>query len=147
LVVADRRVSSRSAITVVIATLVVGLLAGTALGSGDTPKTETVTEVRTVAHDVTKVKTQRVPVVRTHTVTQVKRIVRTQTQTRTVTVPVVAPPSAGGTPSDASAGGGGSPAADYAGMNCSEIGHSFTVTPGSDPQHDADNDGVACESY
>jgi len=34
----------------------------------------------------------------------------------------------------------------YAGMNCTEIGHSFTVTPGSDPEHDADNDGVACES-
>ena len=38
------------------------------------------------------------------------------------------------------------PAADYAGMNCTEIGHSFNVTPGSDPDHDADNDGVACES-
>ncbi len=35
---------------------------------------------------------------------------------------------------------------DYSGMNCSEIGHSFHVTPGSDPDHDADNDGVACES-
>ena len=41
-------------------------------------------------------------------------------------------------------GGGGSP---YAGLNCSQIGHSFNVTPGSDPEHDADNDGVACESY
>jgi hypothetical protein len=42
------------------------------------------------------------------------------------------------------------PAADdpaqYAGMNCTEIGHSFNVTPGSDPDHDADGDGVACES-
>ena len=34
----------------------------------------------------------------------------------------------------------------YAGMNCDEIGHSFTVTPGSDPEHDRDNDGLACES-
>ena len=34
----------------------------------------------------------------------------------------------------------------YAGMTCTEIGHSFTVTPGSDPDHDANNDGVACES-
>jgi hypothetical protein len=34
----------------------------------------------------------------------------------------------------------------YAGMNCTEIGHSFDVTPGSDPVHDRDNDGVACES-
>jgi hypothetical protein len=41
-------------------------------------------------------------------------------------------------------GGGG--AGQYAGMNCTEIGHSFMVTPGSDPDHDADNDGVACES-
>jgi hypothetical protein len=42
------------------------------------------------------------------------------------------------------------PAADdsaqYAGMNCTEIGHSFNVTPGSDPVHDRDNDGLACES-
>jgi hypothetical protein len=37
-------------------------------------------------------------------------------------------------------------APDYSGMTCSEIGHSFTVPPGSDPEHDADNDGVACES-
>jgi hypothetical protein len=36
--------------------------------------------------------------------------------------------------------------AQYAGMNCTEIGHSFNVSPGSDPDHDADNDGVACES-
>jgi hypothetical protein len=34
----------------------------------------------------------------------------------------------------------------YAGMNCTEIGHPFDVTPGSDPMHDRDNDGVACES-
>ncbi len=34
----------------------------------------------------------------------------------------------------------------YPGMNCTEIGHSYTVVPGSDPDHDADNDGVACES-
>lgn len=38
--------------------------------------------------------------------------------------------------------GGGS----YAGMNCTEIGHSFMVEPGSDPEHDRDNDGIACES-
>lgn len=36
--------------------------------------------------------------------------------------------------------------ADYAGMTCPEIGHSFTVEPGSDPAHDRDNDGLACES-
>lgn len=44
--------------------------------------------------------------------------------------------------SDSGGGGGG----QYAGMNCDEIGHSFTVEPGSDPQHDRDNDGIACES-
>jgi hypothetical protein len=32
-------------------------------------------------------------------------------------------------------------------MTCAEIGHSFTVTPGSDPEHDRDDDGIACESY
>jgi hypothetical protein len=34
----------------------------------------------------------------------------------------------------------------YAGMNCSEIGHAFSVTPGSDPEHDRDGDGGACET-
>lgn len=41
-------------------------------------------------------------------------------------------------------GGGGS---SYGGLNCSEIGHDFYVVPGSDPEHDADNDGHACEAY
>lgn len=44
---------------------------------------------------------------------------------------------------DSGGGGGGG---QYAGMNCDEIGHSFTVEPGSDPEHDRDNDGIACES-
>jgi hypothetical protein len=43
----------------------------------------------------------------------------------------------------AATGSGGN---DYAGMTCPEIGHSFTVEPGSDPEHDRDNDGLACES-
>ncbi len=47
------------------------------------------------------------------------------------------------TPAPPSSGGGN----PYAGMNCSEIGHDFWVTPGSDPEHDADGDGHACESY
>jgi hypothetical protein len=39
------------------------------------------------------------------------------------------------------------PAAEsYAGLTCTEIGHSFSVIPGSDPDHDANNDGLACES-
>ncbi|HEY4277761.1 MAG TPA: hypothetical protein VGM91_06055 [Conexibacter sp.] len=144
LVVADRRISLRLAIAAVIGILVIGLLAGEGLGSGDTPAAETVTQVRTVAHAVTQVKTKRVPVVKVRTVTQVKRVVHTQTVT-VQAQPVAAPPSSG----DSSRGGGdgADPAADYAGMNCSEIGHSFNVTPGSDPEHDADNDGVACESY
>lgn len=37
-------------------------------------------------------------------------------------------------------------AVDYSGLNCDEIGHSYVVPPGSDPEHDADSDGVACES-
>jgi hypothetical protein len=36
--------------------------------------------------------------------------------------------------------------ADYAGMTCAEIGQPFQVTPGSDPEHDSDGDGSACES-
>jgi hypothetical protein len=39
-----------------------------------------------------------------------------------------------------------SEAEQYAGRTCTEIGHSFEVVPGSDPDHDANNDGVACES-
>jgi hypothetical protein len=31
-------------------------------------------------------------------------------------------------------------------MNYDEIGHSLTVTPGSDPEHDLDNDGIACQA-
>lgn len=50
--------------------------------------------------------------------------------------------SGGGTSGGGSTGGGGG----YAGMNCDEIGHSFTVPPGSDPEHDRDGDGIACES-
>lgn len=45
-------------------------------------------------------------------------------------------------------GGGGSGGAggQYAGKTCDEIGHSYTVPPGADREHDADGDGVACES-
>ncbi|MCW3000656.1 MAG: hypothetical protein JWN65_4205 [Solirubrobacterales bacterium] len=35
---------------------------------------------------------------------------------------------------------------DVSGLTCPEIGHSFNVVPGSDPEHDANGDGVACES-
>lgn len=45
-----------------------------------------------------------------------------------------------------SSGGSGGGAGQYGGMTCPEIGHSFSVPPGSDPAHDADNDGIACES-
>jgi hypothetical protein len=48
-------------------------------------------------------------------------------------------------PTTRGGGGGGTP--DYSGMNCSEIGHSFHVVPGTDPEHDRDNDGLACEDY
>lgn len=44
------------------------------------------------------------------------------------------------------AGGAGDGGGDYSGMTCPEIGHSFPVEPGSDPVHDRDNDGIACES-
>ena len=48
------------------------------------------------------------------------------------------------TPSGGGGGGGGGN--QYAGMTCDQIGHPFEVTPGSDPEHDRDNDGHACES-
>lgn len=37
-------------------------------------------------------------------------------------------------------------AGNYAGKTCAEIGMPFNVVPGSDPDHDANNDGLACES-
>lgn len=135
------RARRRQLAIVGVACLLAGTLFGVAAGSGGDPKVETVTQVDTV----TRVKTERVPVVRVKTVTQVRRVVRTQTQMVTEQVAAPAEPAADATGAGYDDGGGG--AADYAGMNCSEIGHSFTVTPGSDPQHDADNDGVACESY
>lgn len=49
-------------------------------------------------------------------------------------------------PPPPSSGDSGGDAGQYAGMTCPEIGHSFSVPPGSDPEHDADNDGTACES-
>lgn len=51
------------------------------------------------------------------------------------------------TQSQGSGDSGSKDSADqYAGRTCDEIGRSFNVTPGSDPAHDRDNDGVACES-
>lgn len=35
---------------------------------------------------------------------------------------------------------------NYAGKTCDEIGHPYNVTPGTDREHDADGDGIACES-
>jgi hypothetical protein len=126
---AERRRRRNLGIVVGVAGLLLGLLLGVAAGG----ETKTTTETQTVVETHIK----RVPVVRTRTVTKVRRIVRTHTVT------VEATPSGGYDDSYGSDSGGGS----YAGMNCSEIGHSFTVTPGSDPEHDADNDGIACESY
>lgn len=34
----------------------------------------------------------------------------------------------------------------YDGETCPEIGHSYTVTPGTDPAHDNDGDGISCET-
>lgn len=134
------RASRRQLASVGVACLLIGALLGVAAGGDEEPKVETVTQVDTV----TRVKTERVPVVKT--VTHVRRVVRTQTQTVTeqVAAPSEPPASAVADAGGAAEAAGG---ADYAGMNCSEIGHSYTVEPGSDPQHDADNDGVACESY
>ena len=110
---------------------VAGLVLGAAIGAAG-EETRTVTETETVVQTETK----RVPVVRVRTVKQVRRVVRTHT----VTVEAAAPVDSYDTYDDYDT-------PDYAGMNCSEIGHSFSVPPGSDPEHDADNDGLACESY
>jgi hypothetical protein len=116
-----------------IAIGVAGLVVGLAVGAAGGGETKTVSETDTV------VRTETVPVTHVRTVTRVRRVVRTRTRTITVQ----AEPA--GDPYGYDDGGGGG--SDYAGLNCSEIGHSFNVTPGSDPEHDADNDGVACESY
>jgi len=134
--------------TVAIGFLIVGLVIGVAIGLGGGGGTTTVTHVNDVARTV-RGATRTVPVVRVKTVTKPRyvHVVRTQTQVRTVTVRAAAPSvpskpvSAGG-----GGGGGGDNGAQYAGETCPEIGHSFNVTPGSDPEHDADNDGIACES-
>jgi len=124
---------------VLIAVGAAGLIVGAALGaSGSDTKTTTETQTVVATH------TERVPVVRTRTVVKTRRIVRTHTVTVEATPAADAGGYGGSYNGDSSDDGGGS---SYAGMNCSEIGHSFTVTPGSDPEHDADNDGIACESY
>lgn len=125
----------------VVAVLLGGLIVGIAIG-GSGGKTKTTTETQTV------VETQTVPVEHVRTVVKVHRVVRTRTHT--VTVAATPAAGSGGSGSGGSGGGSGSSAgsaSQYAGMNCAEIGHSFTVTPGSDPEHDRDNDGIACESY
>lgn len=119
-----------------IAVGVSGLVVGGAIGASGS-ETKTTTETQTVV----ETRTERVPVVHTRTVVRTRRVVRTHTVT--VQAAPAADPGGYGGSYDAGANSGGS----YAGLNCSEIGHSFTVTPGSDPEHDADSDGVACESY
>jgi hypothetical protein len=126
----------RTAIWAGVAGLLVGLLLGAAAGGSST---KTVTDVQ---HDATT-ETTTVPVEHVKTVTKVRRVVRYKTKTVTVHAQPVSGSGGGG-------GGSGSGASDgsqYAGMTCAEIGHSFTVTPGSDPEHDRDGDGIACEAY
>ncbi len=130
----ERSQRRRMAIAVGVAGLVVGLLVGSAGGEETSAVTDTQTVVET--------RTKRVPVVRVKTVTKVRRVVRTHT----VTVEA-APVASGGYDDSYDDSGSYDAGGSYAGMTCSEIGHSFSVTPGSDPEHDADNDGVACESY
>ncbi len=113
-----------------------GLVLGLLIGAGGGSDTKTITET----HAVVRTETRRVPVVRIKRVTKIRRVVHV----KTVTVQAAPEPVGQATPDTPDAG---SPPSDYAGMNCSEIGHSFEVTPGSDPEHDADNDGIACESY
>lgn len=129
----DHRRRRNRLIGVGVAGLIVGLLLGAA---GE--DTSTVTDTQTVV----ETRTERVPVVRVKTVTQVRRVVRTHTVTAEA-----APVASGGYDDSYESYDSGDSGGSYAGLNCSEIGHSFSVAPGSDPEHDADNDGVACESY
>jgi hypothetical protein len=130
----ERQQRRRMGVAVGVAGLVLGLLVGAAAGG----ETKTTTETQTVVQMRTH--TQAVRVVHVKTVTQVRRVVRTHT----VTVKATPAADAGGYGGSYDSGAAG---ASYAGMTCAEIGHSFSVTPGSDPEHDADNDGIACESY
>jgi hypothetical protein len=127
----ERNQRRRMAIAVGVAGLLVGLL----IGSAGASHTKTVTHAR----EVVRTETTTVPVIHTRTVTKVRRVVRVRTRT----VTVQAQPVDQGAPAPAA----GSPPSSYAGKTCAEIGHSFHVTPGSDPEHDADNDGIACEAY
>lgn len=129
----ERRQRRRLGIAVGTAGLLLGLLLGSAAGGSSKTTTETQTVVR--------MQTETVPVEHVRTVVKVRRVVRTHTVT------VQASPAADSGGSSGSSGSDAGSGSQYAGMNCSEIGHSFTVTPGSDPEHDRDNDGIACESY
>jgi hypothetical protein len=135
---AERDPRRRAAMLAGVIGLVVGLVIGAAAGGSGT---KTVTDAR----DVVRTETTTVPVERVKTVTKVRRVVRVHT--KTVTVQAQAAPVDSGGGSGGSDSGSGSDGSQYAGMTCAEIGHSFTVTPGSDPEHDADNDGIACEAY
>jgi Excalibur calcium-binding domain len=117
-----------------------GLLVGIVIGaSAGGSSTKTITDVQ---HDVTT-QTTTVPVEHVRTVTKVRRVVKTVT----VHAQPVDTGSGGGGGGSGSGSSGASDGSQYAGMTCAEIGHSFTVTPGSDPEHDRDGDGIACEAY
>jgi hypothetical protein len=132
------RAPRRLAIWVAVG-FVAGLLIGATAGGSST---KTVTD----AQQAVSTETTTVPVEHVRTVTKVRRVVRTVT--------VQAQPTDQGSGGGGGGGGGGSgggsgtsDGSQYAGMTCAEIGHSFHVTPGSDPEHDRDGDGIACESY
>jgi hypothetical protein len=151
----ERGITGTSARAKLVGMAVLGLVAGALLGalaSSGGGDTTTVTQARAVDRVRTETVTKTVPVTRVKTVRATRTVEHVKWRVRTRTVTVAAPaPAADPTPaSSGGSSGGGSSSGDggqYAGMNCSQIGHSFNVTPGSDPEHDADNDGVACESY
>lgn len=129
--------------------IVVGLLAGVALGSGDSAPTKTVT----VAHTVTTFDT----VTRTATVIHVRTKVRYKTRVkvryRTVTEPSTAGYAGAGSSSSSSDSGcsdeysGACVPTDQGDVNCGDLSATDFQSTGSDPYRlDADGDGVACES-
>jgi hypothetical protein len=141
---------SNTKLTLLVAGLVlVGLLTGVAVGSGD----EEPSEIRAVTIARTVVSTDTVTQTETVTRTQVRVKVRYKTRVkikyRTVTEPA---PAYGDDTGSGDVGcsdeyTGACVPADAYDVNCGELVESDFDSVGSDPYGlDADGDGVACES-
>jgi hypothetical protein len=143
--------TSNTKLTLVIAGLVlIGLLTGVAMGSGDDGSlTKTVTVARTVVSTDTVTRTQTVTKTRVKTRIKIKYKTQIKVKYRTVTEPAVS--AADALPADDSGCSdeytGACVPADAGDVDCGELLDSDFDSVGSDPYGlDADGDGVACES-